>query len=588
MTHDRPVPAAFMHALALLCAVGCDAGSEAPRGPRLYELRLLSAPEEHAEFAALGPTELSHRELLDSLHKLATDADARGLLLRIGAFGGGWARGADVSAALAEVQRSGKPIHCHFEETDNLGYALLARHCDHIAMAPGGLLNLVGVSVEALYAKDLLDSIGVTAELMQVGRFKGAADALTTNQMPDETRQTLGAIIDRFHASVVQALERRRARDTDAAKRLREAEPQALIDEGPFSAGRARALGLVDSLDYDDGARARAKAAAEVDLVELRAQFEQPSPMGLSEVIDALTGARERERPREPHLALVYLTGTIMDGEPTSVRGADAEPFVAAMRRFADDERVRALVLRIDSPGGSAPASDRMWHAVRRVAKRKPVIVSVGDMAASGGYYIASAGTEILARDDSLVGSIGVVGGKVVAADLAERSGVHIERLERGRNAGWPSAVHRFDDAERAAVRALLENTYALFVERVATGRKLPRARVQAAAEGRLLTGAAARDAGLVDAEGGLSEALARASSRAELGDDVPIELWPPARSLVEQLVYGVSAGPAAGARLTRRALLQAAGLPSCAALEVLLGGGAPVAAALPFALRIR
>jgi protease-4 len=579
---------AQLGALLLATSFGCSDAPSAPSGPRLHELRLVSAPVEHAEVAGLGPTELSHRELLDKLATIASDADVRGLLLRIGSLGGSWARGADLSAALTKISAQKKPIHCHFAETDNQGYALLARHCDRISMEPGGVLNLIGVSAETVYAKDLLDTLGMSAELMQVGRFKGAADSLTTNQMPEETRQTLNAILDRLQSVVLGALEARAARDADPARKLRGVALQALIDGGPFTAGRARAAGLVDTLGYDDAARAEAKAAAKVDAVEVSSQFDEPEPMGIGQLIGALTGGREDETSKDKRLVLAYLTGTIMDGDPSSVRGADAEPFVAAMRRFADDENVRAVVLRIDSPGGSAPASDRMWHALARLSKRKPVIVSVGDMAASGGYYIASAGTEILARDDSLVGSIGVVGGKIVAADLAQRSGVHFERLQRGQNSGWPSAVHRFSDSERAAIRELLESTYRLFLERVALGRKLPQARIEAVAEGRLLMGGTAREAGLVDAEGGLSEALARARKLGGLGAEAPLEVWPQERSLVEQLVHGVSSGPVGGASLAQRLLLRAVDLPPSAVLEVLLAGRQQAAAALPFTLQIR
>src|SRR5690242_1458804 len=168
------------------------------------------------------------------------------------------------------------------------------------------------------------------------------------------------------------------------------------------------------------------------------------------------------------------------------------------MRHWGDDRNIRAVVLRIESPGGSALASDRMWHAVRRVAKRKPVIVSIGDMAASGGYCVASAGTRVLASDESLVGSIGVVGGKIVGEELGTRFGVHSERIGRGQRSGWMSSLHAFSDDERGAFSSLLEDTYTRFLDRIVEGRNLPRERVLPLAEGRIMSGRRAREGGLV------------------------------------------------------------------------------------------
>jgi protease-4 len=184
-----------------------------------------------------------------------------------------------------------------------------------------------------------------------------------------------------------------------------------------------------------------------------------------------------------------------------------------------------------------------MWHAVRRVAKRKPVIVSIGDMAASGGYYVACAGTEIFAEDESLVGSIGVVGGKIVAEKLAERMGVHAVTLARGQNADWGSPFKPFSDTERAAVLRAMHDTYDTFLSRIREGRKIDASRLAAVAEGRIMTGQRARAGGLVDSVGGLPQALARARTKAGLPDDAPLEVWHKEHSLlglVSQLASGV------------------------------------------------
>jgi protease-4 len=228
-----------------------------------------------------------------------------------------------------------------------------------------------------------------------------------------------------------------------------------------------------------------------------------------------------------------------------------------------------------------------MWHAVRRVAKRKPVIVSIGDLCASGGYYVASAGTKIFADDESVVGSIGVVGGKIVGEELKQRLGVNSERIARGKRAGWASSLSAFSDDERVAITGLLEDTYARFLDRIAEGRNLPKERIMPLAEGRIMSGKRAREGQLVDERGGLVEALAMARSMGKLGAEAPLEVWPPQRSLLDQIAQ-LASGPSAQAQvraalpsLLPRALTQ--GLPLA-----LVASGDLQLAVLPFSLSVR
>ncbi|MDD9934913.1 MAG: S49 family peptidase, partial [Myxococcales bacterium] len=266
---------------------------------------------------------------------------------------------------------------------------------------------------------------------------------------------------------------------------------------------------------------------------------------------------------------------------------AHAEPLQDAMRGSADDEEVKAGVRRIDSPGGSATASDQMWHAVRRVASRKPVIVSVGDMAASGGYWVASAGTEIVAHDSSLLGSIGVVGGKIVAEDLSERAGVNVTRLTRGKRAAWMSSMRGFSDDERAAFERSLQHTYRLFIRRIAQGREMTPEQIAPLAEGRIVSGRRAREGGLVDAAGGLQEALARAREQAELPDDVAVEVWPDQPTLMQQLSQ--LTGSSARRVTLLSTVLELGRLSSTAGLlDALILGDESHIAALPFVFRLR
>jgi protease-4 len=586
-------------AILALALLACGRPATPPRatatGQRnaLRELVLPSAPAETGTsswFEASGPT---LRDVLDALEDARKDPEARGVFLRIGALGGAYGRTADLRVALRAVRAAHKPVHCHFDATDNAGYALLADTCDRISMTPAGDLEFVGVAAHLFHARALLTSIGVSAELMQMGRFKGAAEPFTRDAMSPETRESMGAVLDDLQAALVSAVA--------TGRHLEPAAVQAAIDAGPHDAASALAARLVDAVAFDDEARERARqaaGAARVETVSLRPRAE---PLDLDALLAALSGEKPaRDDADEPQLALVHLRGEITDGDAPSGGSGAAGPFVRELRRLGDAAEVKAVVLRIDSPGGSALASDRMWHAVRRVAARKPVIVSVGDMAASGGYYIACAGTEILAHDTSLVGSIGVVGGKISVAGLAERVGVHAEVLARGAHAGWSSPTSPFSDSERRVVERMLASTYARFLARVGAGRRLDATRVAAAAEGRIWSGRRARELGLVDRAGGLTDALRAARERGHLPDDAPVTVWPRDRALVDWIAdaFGqsdarVGFGPSWGAARDWPSLLGAiphAGpaLSRLAALSPLALGDEHVVVALPFAVDLR
>jgi protease-4 len=279
-----------------------------------------------------------------------------------------------------------------------------------------------------------------------------------------------------------------------------------------------------------------------------------------------------------------------VDGDQRSLERAASEPFVKAVRRFADDSRVRAIVLRIESPGGSALASDRMWHAVRRAAGRKPVIVSIGDMAASGGYYVASAGSHVLASPGSIVGSIGVVGGKLVVADLAQRVGVNVTSIERAEHATWLSALEPFTPDERQRMEHLLTHTYELFLERVSLGRKRSIEQLLPAAEGRVMGGERAKQLGLVDEIGGLGRAIELALQRGKLPKDAPLTRWPEQGDALGALraLLGASAPGAQLAADLEQLEHSTRAVASGAPLRALAHARSPLLTTLPFALTVR
>lgn len=485
--------------------------------PSLLELDLTQQFGERDE-SFLSEHRPSLSAAVERVKELSGESQARGLFVRLGPLSGHWSDVDEWSQVFESVRAKKKPVHCAFEVLDNAGYALAA-HCDRLSMTPAGTLDLVGLGAQVLHGKQLLDSMGVKAELLQMGRYKGAAEPFTLDTMSEPLRESIDGLLDDLDTQFRAHLATRPS--------LKAVDLQKLLDQGPFHGEAARSATLVDALAYDDEARQKAKLQAEARAVHEVFPRHREESISLLKLIEALSEEHKNPLKNRDRIVLATLVGEIVDGDRMSQDRAASEPFVAAMRGFGDDKHVKAVVLRIESPGGSALASDRMWHAVRRLAGRKPVIISMGDMAASGGYYVACAGTHVIASESSIVGSIGVVGGKIVFAGLADKVGIHADTLKRAEHATWLSPLAPFSPAERGQLEDLLRNTYDRFLERVATGRKRTVAQIEQAAEGRVMGGIRAKRLGLVDELGGVSRALAVARERAKVGRDAPIETWP-------------------------------------------------------------
>jgi protease IV len=571
----------FACALAL-SSCGGNAREEQRASQRvMQEIVLDQAPAETGQEGLFGRSAPPLRTVIRAVDAARTDRQVTGLFLRLGGFGSAWGRHRDLAEAIAALREAGKPVHCYMETNDNVGYAFAARSCDRISITPAGMLDTVGVSAQLFFARRMLDSIGVRADVLQVGRFKGAAEPLVRDSMSPELRESIGALVDDLHADVLDAMITGRRLDAQRA--------QAILDEGPYDSARALEVGLVDDVAFDDEARTHARRAARADRVD-RVQLEEArEPLDLDSILRALSGETEEEEANGQRLALVHLEGNIVDAEESGPGSGRSGPFVREMRRLAEDDSVRAVVLRIDSPGGSALASDRMWHAVHRCAAKKPVIVSVGDMAASGGYYIAAAGTLIFAHPTSTVGSIGVIGGKVDLSQLMDEIGVSAEIIARGQNAAWSTPTRGFTDRERAVLVRSMRSTYRRFLRRVAEGRDMEIARVEEIAEGRVWSGRRGLELGLVDRLGGLSAAIELARERGELEDDAPIEEWPRDRSFLQMLAELVG-GPSASAASMLRDAVRFAGLPVDRAIDLAesLAGREHVVLALPIVLELR
>jgi protease-4 len=516
-------------AISGLALTSCqDAETPEPDTPVVRELRLLQPfPDRSEQGPFAGPRPTLH-DALSQIWDATDDENVKGLLVRVGVLEGTWGSVEDLIEALREFRSGSREIHCHFETADNVGYLLLASACDRVTMTPAGTLNLVGPAAVMLYARSFLEKVGIEAEILHMGRYKGAGDTLIRDDMPPEAKESMDAILDDLYGALVEATATRTKDDQAAAK--------GLIDEGPYTSEAAMKAGLIDEVAYLRDVREAVKVA--VGATEIRKTTFLPvaSKLTLGDFLDLLSGEGEKPEREDQRVAVAFVTGNIVDGEGARPGEAVSGPVVRALDRFAKDDNVKAVVLRINSPGGSALASDRMWEAVRNLAESKPVIASIGDVAASGGYYIASAADEVLAHPNSLVGSIGVVGGKLNAKALTEDAGINTFVLQRGARAAWSTPVRGLTPSEREAFEGLLKSTYDRFIDRVAEGRKMERDAVLAAAEGRVMTADDGAPLGLVDEMAGFGSAIERARKAGGLGDDAPVELWPASRGVLDSI----------------------------------------------------
>ena len=484
-----------------------------------------------------GVTEL--RTITDRLHRAAADSNVRGLIVRLDDPAIDYASAEDLRAAMIAFKGKGeRTLHCHADGAGNLEYFLLSA-CDRIGLQPLGEVALTGPAATPIHLKGLLDRLGVVPDFVHVGAFKGAAEPLTRREPSPEMRATLGMIVDQMYDSLISGLvEGRKLSPEDARK---------VIDQAMFFGEAAVAARLIDVVAPWESFRDAATGGAAWSRMKLK---ESAGPGGLDvEKLQVFLGLMPPKRPSEPHVALVYAVGNIVDGKGTGLIGARREiagrTLAAALYKLAADDRVKAVVLRVNSGGGSAQASEEIWRAVGAVKAKKPVIVSMGHLAASGGYYISTGATKIYAQPDTLTGSIGVVGGKLALGDMLAKIGVDTHAIGRGKHATMWSAMTPWTAEQRALVLGMMEDVYKVFVTRVAEGRGKSYDEIHAIAQGRVWTGAAAKERGLVDALGDLDAAIAEARSLARVGLDVPLEVYPPEPTLKDMLEGLVESSPA-------------------------------------------
>ena len=452
-----------------------------------------------------------------ALELLAKDPQVRGILLELEGLEVPPAKRDVLVRLLTDFRAAGKRVRAWAVSVDNLGYQVMCA-ADELWLSPAGRVELVGYAAQASALGEGLGRLGIQAHFIRRGAYKTAPELFTHPHVSDIQRQTLESFLDERYAELVETVARGRQRSP--------AEVQAWIDAGPYSASRALASGLIDGLchEADLPSRLGGPEEAKKDAPDTKADEEDESSLEpMASYLARLPWPRVRWRSfkRRPLLAVVPVSGMIVPGKGGAGVGpefAGSDTVVQALRAAARDRRAKAVLLYVSSSGGSSLASELILEAVRRVARKKPVIAFVDRVAASGGYMAMLGAREIWATPHAIVGSIGVFAGKFDTSGLMERLGVHRTLLTRGQNAGIFSSTRGFTEHERALMEAEVEETYQAFLAEVAQARGRTKEEIHALGEGRVYSGLRARAAGLVDrTEGGFEGACQRAMQLAEV-----------------------------------------------------------------------
>ena len=547
------------------------------------EIKLSGSYPEHQQMPGLfGDLVESLPTCMDRLHQAARDKSIKGVILHLDGLEIGWARLNELQSAIAEVKAAGKPIWARMNDGGNKDY-LLAAACDRILMPESGTLMLTGLRAEVMFYKNLFEMFDVKADMLRVGVFKSAAEPYTRSEMSPEFRKEMEEILDDYYASMVSQIA--------AARKLPEEKVKASIDEGLLSTARARELGLIDDVAYHDQLSdliANGDTSVEVRIREDYRRKAANTELDLFSLMELLSGGSSQTSSTKPRIAVLRLEGAIVSGNsPMSLfseASISSDKIVPLIEKIGKDENVKAIILRVDSPGGSALASDLIWRALE--ATHKPVVASMGDTAASGGYYISMGADAIFAEPGTLTGSIGVLGGKIALDGLMKKFGITTSVIQRGKNSGVMSSVAAFSDSERETMQQMLNTVYEQFTQKAAAGRHMEYATLEALARGRVYTGRQAKEIGLVDQLGTLADAVAY--TRKLVGDEagkLELDDLPKAQSPLEMLM-GQTA-PAGQPLAELAALLPESARPALRHFSVLRQiADEPVLLILPFDVR--
>lgn len=466
------------------------------------------------------PPPLTTLAIWDCLRKAAVDSRISGVLLLPDKPGAGWAKLAEIRSSLEAFRRAGKPIVASLRTASSRDY-YLASAAQRIWAAPPDFLDLKGFRAELLYARGTLDKLGILPEFEAIGRFKDGADIFTRSSSSPETREVTGQILDARLKSFAGTVAKSRSKT--------EEDVRALLDRGPFLIPEAKQVGLIDDIGFQDQAEEDlAHLAGKKDLVKVNAEQYQRVPaasLGLAGGTKIAFLVAQGDIARSP---IPVVSEDVLD--PTT--------FSKLVRTIKADESIKAVILRIDSPGGDAIASEEMQRDLELLRATKPIVVSMSDIAASGGYALATSGNPILAYPETITGSIGIFFGKVVLTGLYDKLGLRKELLTRGKFADIDSDVRPLTSEGREKLRKALEQSYASFVTQVSKARKRTYAEIDTVAQGRVWLGAQATPIHLVDELGGIDRAIELAKQSAKIANNerITLDVFPKTPGLVESV----------------------------------------------------
>jgi protease-4 len=466
--------------------------------------------------------------LLAQFRKAKVDKRITAVMLDIDFSEAGWAKSEEIRGAIEDFRTSGKPVYAYMETGLNKDY-YIASACDKIFVPPPGELFTIGLAADVMFFRGSLDKLGIYPDMYQIGKYKSAGDMLTQKQMTDAHREYINSLLDDLYGRYVDGIAKARSKTPDEVK--------ALIDNAPYTAEQAKAAGLIDGTLYHDDVEKELKK---------RLGYKESDELHIARASDYRQISQESlGLNKGEKIAVVYAAGDIVSGkssfggEGEETIGSDS--LVRTINEARDDKSIKAIVLRIDSPGGSGLASDIIWRAIETAKARKPVVVSMSDVAASGGYYIACNANKIVAEPSTITGSIGVVGGKPVVKGFYDWIGVTNEYVTRGKNAGMFRESEKFSDSERAKFEEFMKTTYDDFISKVGKGRNKDKAFIDSIGQGRVWTGRQGKDNGLVDEYGGLDKAIEIAKQLANIPVDKSIQrvIMPKPPTFFEELMSG-------------------------------------------------
>jgi protease IV len=457
-----------------------------------------------------------------ALRKAAVDSRIKAVVLMPGNLDAGWGKLQEIRSNLVQFRKSGKPLYAYLKAPGVREY-YLATAAERIYLTPEDFLDLKGLRFELMYFKNTLDKLGVEVEIQHAGKYKDFGDTFTRTSMSPETREVLSSIIDDLYTHLIATVAEGRRKTPEAVR--------ALLDRGPFLASQVTATGLVDAVKFEDEMYAELEkrlAAGEIKKVTLHDYIRIPAaPLGL-------------EGPNR--VALIAGQGGISRGGSgdglTEESGLTSASFIKILRRVGSDAGIKGVVVRVDSPGGEVTASDEIWREMILLSRKKPTVISMSDVAASGGYYIAMTGDPVLAYPGTFTGSIGVVFGKPTLRGLYDKLGITKESLTRGRFADIDSDYKPFEPEARAKVQEGIDQSYRAFVSKVAEGRHRRYEEIEPLAQGRVWLGSQAKQRGLVDELGGLDRAFELLKQRAKIpaNQKLTIVTYPPRRGVWDLL----------------------------------------------------